>query len=135
MPPPTPPAGTPGEFVGATPIGLGFRVPALVISPFSQGGFVARDTFDHSSLLQLLEARFGVEVPYLTEWRRTVSGDLTSAFNFAGPVFTPPSLPAAARNDGSFNRRSHAARIASTDASGISDRPAPRSVMRTALSF
>jgi phospholipase C len=37
-----------------------------------------------------------VEVPYLTDWRRSVSGDLTSAFNFAAPVFTPPRLPVAA---------------------------------------
>ena len=88
--PPTPPAGTPGEFVGTAPIGLGFRVPMLIISPFSQGGFVARETFDHTSLLQFLEARFGVEVAYLTPWRRSVSGDLTHAFNFAAPVFEPP---------------------------------------------
>jgi len=95
VPPPTPPAGTPSEFVAGVPIGLGFRVPALVVSPFSQGGFVARQTFDHSSLLQFVERRFGVEVPYLTDWRRSVSGDLTDAFNFAEPVFTPPLLPPA----------------------------------------
>ena len=91
--PPTPEPGTPGEFVGQTPIGLGFRVPMLVVSPFSQGGFVSRHTYDHTSLLQFIERRFGVEVPHLTEWRRTVSGDLTGAFNFAAPaVPTTPSL-------------------------------------------
>jgi phospholipase C len=95
VPPPSPPPGMAGEFVGTTPIGLGFRVPMLVVSPFSQGGFVCRDVFDHTSLLQFLEARFGVEVPHLTEWRRSVTGDLTSAFNFADPEFSPPSLPVA----------------------------------------
>jgi phospholipase C len=67
----------------------------LVMSPFSQGGFVARDTYDHTSLLQFLEARFGVEVPFLTDWRRSVSGDLTKASSFASPQFTPPQLPVA----------------------------------------
>ena len=64
--PPVPEPGTPGEFVGGLPIGLGFRVPCLIVSPFSRGGFVCSDTFDHTSTLQLLEARFGVEVPNLT---------------------------------------------------------------------
>ena len=93
--PPTPVAGrasTVGEFIGATPIGLGFRVPMLVVSPFSQGGFVCRDTFDHTSLLRFLERRFGVEVPFLTPWRRSVTGDLTAAFNFARPRFAPPRI-------------------------------------------
>jgi phospholipase C len=67
----------------------------LVISPFSQGGFVCRDRFDHTSTLRFLEARFGVEVPNLAEWRRSVTGDLTGAFNFAEPIFTPPQLPPA----------------------------------------
>ncbi len=104
VPPPTAPPGTPGEYVTTTklpasalgirgPIGLGFRVPMLVVSPFSRGGFVCSDTFDHTSLLRFLETRFGVEVPNLSAWRRAVTGDLTSAFNFAAP---DPSLPALA---------------------------------------
>ena len=68
--PPTPPPGTPGEFVDGLPIGLGYRVPCLVISPFSRGGYVCGATFDHTSTLRLLEARFGVEVPNLSQWRR-----------------------------------------------------------------
>jgi phospholipase C len=44
--------GTPGEFIDGAPIGLGFRVPCLVISPFSRGGFVCGDTFDHTSTLR-----------------------------------------------------------------------------------
>jgi len=92
--PPTPPPGTPGEFVNGLPIGLGFRVPCLVISPFSRGGFVCGDTFDHTSTLRLIETRFGVEVPYLTPWRRQTCGDLTAAFGFGQPPDTSfPMLP------------------------------------------
>ncbi|MFL6158809.1 MAG: phospholipase C [Marmoricola sp.] len=93
--PPTPPPGTPGEYVTvplsglktasgiAGPIGLGFRVPGLVISPYSRGGLVASETFDHTSQLRLVESRYGVEVPNLTPWRRSTVGDRTSTFNFA----------------------------------------------------
>ena len=92
--PPTPPPGTPDEFVGNLPIGLGFRVPCLVISPFSRGGFVCGQTFDHSSVLRLIEARFGVEIPSLSRWRREASGDLTAAFGFGAPPDTTlPALP------------------------------------------
>lgn len=94
--PPVAPPGTPGEYItvpditsddgGITgPIGLGFRVPMLVVSPFTRGGLVSSDTFDHTSTLRFLETRFGVEVPNLSEWRRETTGDLTSAFNFAAP--------------------------------------------------
>lgn len=92
--PPTPPPGTPGEFIGGMPIGLGFRVPCMVISPFSRGGFVCGDTFDHTSTLRFIETRFGVEVPHLTPWRRETCGDLTTAFGFGEPADTSiPSLP------------------------------------------
>lgn len=92
--PPTPPAGTAGEYVGGAPIGLGFRVPCLVVSPFSRGGYVCGTTFDHTSTLRLIEARFGVEVPNLTQWRRDTCGDLTAAFGFGEPGdASVPSLP------------------------------------------
>ncbi|MGI8557623.1 MAG: alkaline phosphatase family protein [Solirubrobacteraceae bacterium] len=104
VPPPVAPAGTPGEYLSvsplpadaegiAGPIGLGFRVPMLLVSPFARGGFVCSDTFDHTSLLRFLETRFGTEVPNLTSWRRAATGDLTSAFNFALPDASVPSLP------------------------------------------
>ena len=104
VPPPVPPPGTPGEFLTMAnlpataenirgPIGLGFRVPMLVVSPFSRGGFVCSDLFDHTSILRFLETRFGVEVPNLSAWRRSVTGDLTSAFNFAAPDASVPALP------------------------------------------
>jgi phospholipase C len=106
--PPTPQPGTPGEFVTAPavpdpsvigtppiagPIGLGFRVPMLVVSPYSRGGFVSSDLFDHTSMLRFLETRFGAEVPNLSAWRRAAVGDLTSAFNFVAPDQSVPALP------------------------------------------
>src|ERR1700676_2484248 len=106
--PPTAPPGTPGEYitapavpdptvVGSPPIlgllGLGFRVPMLILSPFSRGGFVSSDLFDHTSILRFLEARFGAEVPNLSAWRRATVGDLTTAFNFAAPNLSIPTLP------------------------------------------
>jgi phospholipase C len=95
--PPTPPAGTPGEFIGGLPIGLGYRVPCMVISPFSRGGYVCGDVFDHTSTLRFIEARFGVEVPNLSAWRRATCGDLTTAFGFGEPPDTSvPVLPPAA---------------------------------------
>jgi phospholipase C len=108
VPPVTAPPGTPGEYVTAPavpdptvvgsppilgPIGLGFRVPMLVISPFSRGGFVSSGLFDHTSLLRFLETRFGAEVPNLSAWRRATVGDLTSAFNFTQPDPSIPALP------------------------------------------
>ena len=103
--PPTPPPGTPGEFVDPSllpataagisgPIGLGFRVPMLVISPFSRGGHINSDTFDHTSLLRFIETRFGVEVPNLSDWRRSAVSDLTSTLDVSGPSrLAVPTLP------------------------------------------
>ena len=80
--PPTPPAGTRGEFIRGLPIGLGFRVPMIVISPWSTGGFVCSDTFDHTSIIRFMERRFGVREPNISAWRRRTCGDLTAAFDF-----------------------------------------------------
>jgi phospholipase C len=106
--PVTAPPGTPGEYVTAPavpdptvigspaitgPIGLGFRVPTLIVSPFSRGGFVSSDLFDHTSVLRFLETRFGAEVPNLSTWRRATVGDLTSALNFQKPDQSIPNLP------------------------------------------
>jgi phospholipase C len=75
------------------PIGLGFRVPTLIVSPFSRGGFVSSDLFDHTSVLRFLETRFGAEVPNLSAWRRATVGDLTSALNLKKPDQSIPNLP------------------------------------------
>jgi len=67
------------------PYGLGPRVPLYVISPWSKGGFVNSQVFDHTSVIRFLEARFGVHEPNISPWRRAVCGDLTSCFDFANP--------------------------------------------------
>lgn len=68
---------------GRQPIGLGTRVPMLIVSPWTTGGWVCSQTFDHTSVLQFLEARFGVAEPNISAWRRAICGDLTSAFDFS----------------------------------------------------
>jgi phospholipase C len=105
MPPPMPPlaeaegfstvstAGEAKDYRGDTavtnrgryPLGLGIRVPAIVVSPWSRGGFVCSEVFDHTSTLRFLEKRFGVREPNISDWRRAVCGDLTSAFDFTSP--------------------------------------------------
>ncbi|MBV9510738.1 MAG: phospholipase C, phosphocholine-specific, partial [Caulobacteraceae bacterium] len=102
VPPPTP-ATTPelgastvavgDEVYGGQPVGLGPRVPMILVSPWSRGGWVDSQLFDHTSVLRFLEARFGVIEPNISAWRRAVTGDLTSAFDFAGVDPTPPRLP------------------------------------------
>ena len=65
------------------PYGLGPRVPMTVVSPWSRGGWVCSQVFDHTSVLRLLERRFGVAAPDISPWRRAVCGDLTSALDFS----------------------------------------------------
>jgi phospholipase C len=67
------------------PYGLGPRVPLYVISPWSKGGFVNSQVFDHTSVIRFLETRFGVHEPNISPWRRAVCGDLTTCFDFATP--------------------------------------------------
>ena len=80
------------------PYGLGMRVPLYVVSPWSKGGYVASEVFDHTSILRFLEARFGVHEPNISAWRRAVCGDLTSCFDFGAPdtVDFMATLPATA---------------------------------------
>jgi phospholipase C len=94
VPPPVPPASraqgysgvpTAGEISGGEPVGLGARVPLLVVSPWTRGGWVCSEVFDHTSILRFLERRFGVAEPNISPWRRAVCGDLTAMFDFANP--------------------------------------------------
>jgi phospholipase C len=62
----------------------------LAVSPWSRGGFVCSEVFDHTSVIKFIERRFHRTAPSLFEanipaWRRAVCGDLTSAFNFRSP--------------------------------------------------
>jgi phospholipase C len=82
----------------AGPYGLGMRVPLLVVSPWSKGGWVNSQLFDHTSLIRFIEARFadersGLIETNITPWRRAVVGDLTSAFDFAAPDAPKAKLP------------------------------------------
>jgi phospholipase C len=87
-------AGTLGGSDGVVgPYGLGVRVPLIVVSPWSKGGWVCSETFDHSSLIRFIEARFDVNEPNITPWRRAVCGDLTSAFDFERASDSVPPLP------------------------------------------
>ncbi|PPE73709.1 phospholipase C, phosphocholine-specific [Solimonas fluminis] len=74
--------------------GPGPRVPMYVVSPWSRGGWVNSQAFDHTSIIRFLEARFGVMEPNITPYRRAFMGDLTSCFNFASPNEQAfPALP------------------------------------------
>jgi phospholipase C len=138
VPPPTPPAGTAGEYLTvsplpadasgiAGPVGLGFRVPCHVISPFSRGGYLCSDTLDHTSTLRFLETRFGVDVPNLTVWRRSVTGDMTTALALARPPNTSvPNLPATSLGDTEVAEQAVINALAGTEDVGIAY-PAPTS--------
>jgi phospholipase C len=68
------------------PIGLGFRVPMVIASPWSRGGRVCSQVFDHTSVVQFIERLFTHRTgkplmeSNISAWRRAVCGDLTSAF-------------------------------------------------------
>ncbi|MGK6320251.1 alkaline phosphatase family protein [Sphingomonas sp. DT-204] len=103
VPPPVPPAGTPDEFPtkrspkgidpAGWPIGAGFRVPCIIVSPWTVGGWVCSEPFDHTSNLRLLELVTGVKAPNISAWRRDTFGDFTSALRFDQPAARPPKLP------------------------------------------
>jgi phospholipase C len=103
VPPPVPPPGTPDEFVtlssptgipgGGLPIGGGFRVPCIIVSPWTAGGWVCSEPFDHTSNLQFLEKITGVRAPNVSDWRREAFGDFTSAFRFDDKPAAPPVMP------------------------------------------
>jgi len=127
VPPPVPPAGTAGEYLTvdplpspaggvAGPIGLGFRVPLLVVSPFSRGGYVNSDTFDHTSQLRFLETRFGVRAPNISAWRRGVTGDLTSPLHVTSPDRSVPQLPVTpGRSDARVKRECQPSQLIEVD--------------------
>jgi phospholipase C len=107
VPPSVAPAGTPGEYVTVSPlpstangvmgpIGLGYRVPMLVVSPFSRGGYVTSEVFDHTSQIRFLEERFGIHCSNISTWRRKTVGDLTSTLRMKSGDARLPNLPSTA---------------------------------------
>ncbi|MDB6000610.1 MAG: phospholipase phosphocholine-specific [Rhizobacter sp.] len=76
------------------PWGMSARVPMYVISPWSKGGWVDSQVFDHTSVAMFLEKRFDITMNTISPWHRAVSGDLTSCFDFVSPNDpTVPQLP------------------------------------------
>ncbi|GAA1583249.1 phospholipase C, phosphocholine-specific [Kribbella hippodromi] len=85
VPPPVAPRPASGEgddWYAGKPIGLGPRVPMTVVSPWTVGGHVNSQVFDHTSILRFLELWTGIREPNISNWRRTACGDLTTAFDF-----------------------------------------------------
>ncbi|WP_198675968.1 phosphocholine-specific phospholipase C [Kribbella monticola] len=102
VPPPVPPVSTDNgqstvavtdELVNGEAIGLGARVPMIVVSPWSRGGNVCSQVFDHTSVLRFLEKWSGIAEPNISPWRRSVCGDLTTALDLTTSNVTYPSLP------------------------------------------
>jgi len=91
--PPAPETSVRDEFIDGLPIGFGNRVPMIIASPWTRGGYVDSNTYDHTSMLQFLETWTGVRAHNITNWRRSVAGDLTAAFDFTRPDFSIPDLP------------------------------------------
>lgn len=81
-----------------SPIGLGYRVPMLVASPWSKGGYVNSQVFDHTSTIMFIEHLFShktgkrIRSKQISSWRREICGDLTSIFR---PANAAPSTPVA----------------------------------------
>lgn len=80
-----------------SPIGLGYRVPLVIASPWSRGGYVNSQVCDHTSIIRLMENflrhKTGKDIKEtnISEWRRTVCSDLTSVFRpFNGEKVTVP---------------------------------------------
>ncbi|HEU4555304.1 MAG TPA: phospholipase C, phosphocholine-specific [Chitinophaga sp.] len=88
--------GVPEKAAREAPIGLGFRVPMIIASPWSRGGKVCSQLFDHTSTIQFLETfvnqkyKKNIRQNNISAWRRTICGDLTSAFSpFNGDKLEP----------------------------------------------
>ena len=86
------------------PIGLGFRVPLIIISPWTRGGYVYSGVADHTSTLKFIEKRYGIHVENISPWRREITTDLVGAFNFTNPDYSWPNLPDVS---GSWNESQH----------------------------
>jgi phospholipase C len=101
VPPPVPPTCeqeewiAKGKYMGDS-AGPGFRVPCILISPWSTGGHVASQMYDHTSVLRFLGSFTDIVPANIGAWRKATFGNLISAFDFASPaVANPPTLPSA----------------------------------------
>ncbi|WP_242204268.1 phosphocholine-specific phospholipase C [Aestuariivivens insulae] len=75
-----------------TPVGMGYRVPMVVASPWSRGGWVNSEVCDLTSPLQFMEKFLAkktgktIKETNISSWRRAISGDMTSAFRPFNPT-------------------------------------------------
>jgi phospholipase C len=71
----------------------GYRVPLIVVSPFSKKNYVSHTVYDYTAILKLIETRFGLSP--LTN-RDAAQADMsTDFFDFTNvPWATPPTPPA-----------------------------------------
>ncbi len=79
-------AGFKEEESRTSPVGLGYRVPLIIASPWTRGGWVNSEVCDITSTIQFMEKFLSkktgkkIEEPNISSWRRAISGDLTSVF-------------------------------------------------------
>lgn len=80
-------------------IGLGYRVPLVIASPWSRGGVVCSQVFDHTSIIQFMERFLSnktgktIKETNISAWRRAVCGDLSSVFKpYNGEKISKPSV-------------------------------------------
>jgi phospholipase C len=134
VPPITPPAGTADEFVtlespggtpgGGLPVGAGFRVPNIIVSPWTTGGYVYTEPLDHTSHLMFLEQVFfsGQPVcPNISDWRRATFGNMLGAFQ-GSAAGTAPSDPSFSYSAVSAQE---ASQVAITTSSNTAYKPLP----------
>jgi phospholipase C len=96
--PPFPETSVTDEYIDGLPIGPGTRVPMIICSPWTTGGYVDSNVYNHTSMLQFLATWTGVQPANVTPWRSSVTGDLTAAFDFEHPDFTiPATIPTLAQ--------------------------------------
>jgi len=77
--------------------GPGSRVPAIIISPFAKQHFVDHTQYDTTSILKLIETRYGL-APLST--RDAAANDLTNALNLAPVVVGMPTTGQGSDNGG-----------------------------------
>lgn len=96
-----------------SPVGLGYRVPLVIASPWSKGGWVNSEVCDLTSTLKFLEVFLSkktgkrIKETNISNWRRTVCGNLTSAFRpyHGEPVAFPVPLERNAFIEKVYNAR------------------------------
>jgi phospholipase C len=88
--PPFPETSVTDEYIDGLPIGPGTRVPMLIASPWTRGGYVDSNVYNHTSMLEFLATWTGVKPANVTPWRASITGDLTTAFDFKNPDFSIP---------------------------------------------